>query len=917
MRLLDEPRESTESDPLQALGRWASLVAALACALFVLLQLRPDLLVLDTTPSGGDMGAHVWGPAYMRDHLLSDGRLTGWTPDWYAGFPAYHYYMILPPLAIIVVNAGLTPWLGLPVAGVVLAATWFAARRPEVERQGLAGLVYTAGIVLAAGAVFVPYGVSFKLVSVAGLVVMPVAGWAMAKLFGAVEPIPALVAVAVTVFLFDTNFNIYGGNIASTLAGEFAFAISLSLTLLSLGWMVRSMDTGRYRASTAVLLAAVALTHVIPLIFAMVVAALLLSFVPGVSRRNVLIVGAGAALFATGLDEGLSTSRQVAALAALPVIVAALAAQSPRILDRVRTLATAGPAGALISAIWLFPFSVRSDYFNDMGWERLDDYWPALLTTPMRWALPVAGVGALLAFAFKDRLGMLFTVVGLTCALGVANFPDGKLWNARILPFYYLSVYLVAAVGVALLARVIGAAVSERLDAPHPVATLSLAGGAMAVALVGISFTLQNLPFGGLNDEGTYEFAGIEGGTRSFIPSWVTWNYSGYEEKRSYAEYAAVVDTMTEVGRTNGCGRAMWEYSSDLDRYGTPMALMLLPHWTDGCIASMEGLYFESSASTPFHFLNQSTLSVSPSRAQRDLPYQDFDIDRGVAQLQTSGVRYYLAQDDEAITAADDHPDLTRIAESQPFVIYEVAGSSLVEPLAFEPVVASGPDEDGVTDLSTRFDVGWESQAVRYYNDPGGFNALPAQDGPDRWERVTTLLSTDGAPAAPVEVSELFVGRNSISFEVDQPGTPVLVKMSYFPNWSASGADGPYRAGPNLMVVVPTDTRVELSYDYTWVEYVSFLLFALGCAAAVVLARDDARARWLLTARAVDAPGPHIDGDEDDDALDERLQHDLFARLLAETDETELVAPPAQVDEQPNVQVGIADRMLGALEDRR
>ena len=32
------------------------------------------------------------------------------------------------------------------------------------------------------------------------------------------------------------------------------------------------------------------------------------------------------------------------------------------------------------------------------------------------------------------------------------------------------------------------------------------------------------------------------------------------------------------------CGRAHWEYESNLDRYGTPMALMLLPYWTNGCI---------------------------------------------------------------------------------------------------------------------------------------------------------------------------------------------------------------------------------------------------------------------------------------------------------------------------------------------
>ena len=111
-----------------------------------------------------------------------------------------------------------------------------------------------------------------------------------------------------------------------------------------------------------------------------------------------------------------------------------------------------------------------------------------------------------------------------------------------------------------------------------------------------------------------------------------------------------------ELGEERGCGRAFWEYEEELDRYGTPMALMLLPHWTDGCIGSMEGLYFEASATTPFHFLTQVELSTAPSAAQRDLPYGSFDIDRGVHHLQMMGVRYYMATSDKAISAGPPAP---------------------------------------------------------------------------------------------------------------------------------------------------------------------------------------------------------------------------------------------------------------------
>ena len=56
-------------------------------------------------------------------------------------------------------------------------------------------------------------------------------------------------------------------------------------------------------------------------------------------------------------------------------------------------------------------------------------------------------------------------------------------------------------------------------------------------------------------------------------------------------------------------------------------------------------------------------------------------------------------------------------------------------------------------------------------------------------------------PTSPIErvdlpqvnVSNIEVEEQSLSFDVDKVGVPVLVRVSYFPNWNATGADGPYR----------------------------------------------------------------------------------------------------------------------------
>lgn len=823
--------------PLSALG---GPLVVVVCTAFVLRQLRPELLITDSTPAGGDMGAHVWGPAYMRDHLLPAGRLTGWTPDWYAGFPAYHFYMVVPALAIIALNAGVNTWLGLlACVPLVVGVRWARQRFPE-----RAGTVLALGLVAAVLIVGMPYGVAFKLVSVAGLVAMPACAYAMARWVGSPQPVPAFVAIAATIFLFDTNFNIYGGNIASTLAGEFAFALSLALSLLAIGLVARGLDRDlvglpSQRVLAAVVIALVALCHVIPLIFTVVALAVVVLLDRELPRGWALAIAITLSLLPVGMAEGTRLPVTLAAAASFGIVAASIMAADRRVWQRARWLLAVGPAAALLAMFWLLPFYVREPYFNDMGWERLDEIGPSLLTTPMLIALPVAAVGAIVSFLVRDRLGILFTILAGTSVTAVANLPEAKLWNARLLPFYYLSVFIVAAVGVALVARMSASVVSGRVEAPDRVTVGGATVAAVVAMLFALALPLRILPFGSTNPEGDYTWLGITSSANSFVGTWAAWNYSGYEDKRSYAEYRAVVETMDEVGATNGCGRAMWEYDKEFDRYGTPMALMLLPHWTDGCIGSMEGLYFESSATTPFHFLNQSRLSENPSRAQRDLPYGSFDLERGIDQLQVMGVRYYLASTDRAIGDARDDERLTELAESPPFVVFEVAGSELAEGLDVEPVVTSGAPSAEAGEDPSRFELGWLSQAVAYYGNPTGFRAMPAEDGPESWTRVTTLLAGDGQEVRAAEVTDIVAGSDSLSFTVDEPGTPVLVKMSYFPNWSASGADGPWRVGPNLMVVLPTEHEVELRYRSTWVEYAGWVLTLGGIAALVALARTD------------------------------------------------------------------------------
>src|SRR5438552_3150624 len=133
----DQAEESDESEsgaePRFAIEEIIGLAVVIVCVGVVLSALHPSQLVLNTTPSGGDMGAHVWWPAFLRDHWFNHFRLAGWAPDWYAGFPVGQFYFPLPALLI----------------------------------DGLA--------------LVMPYNIAFKLVTVSGSLLLPVSAYAFAR----------------------------------------------------------------------------------------------------------------------------------------------------------------------------------------------------------------------------------------------------------------------------------------------------------------------------------------------------------------------------------------------------------------------------------------------------------------------------------------------------------------------------------------------------------------------------------------------------------------------------------------------------------------------------------------------------------------------------------------------------------------
>ncbi|MYF84755.1 MAG: hypothetical protein F4176_11825, partial [Acidimicrobiia bacterium] len=201
---------------------WSTRTSAILVAmvsLATLVAVAPHLLLVANTPTGGDMGAHVLGPAYLRDVLLPSGRIMGWSNHWFAGFPIFYFYFPLPSLVIVALDLAL------------------------------------------------PYGVAFKTVTVVGLVALAPATYFLVRSMGFARPVAAVAAAAGGVYAFmeTPTPNIFGGTIASSLAGEFSYSWSFAFSLVYLGCLLRAVhDDRRYFVGAAAALAGTALCHVIP-----------------------------------------------------------------------------------------------------------------------------------------------------------------------------------------------------------------------------------------------------------------------------------------------------------------------------------------------------------------------------------------------------------------------------------------------------------------------------------------------------------------------------------------------------------------------------------------------------------------------------------------------------------------------------
>ncbi len=594
---------------------------------------------------------------------------------------------------------------------------------------------------------FIPYLVAFKIVTVLGVFALPATAYAMGRLWRVRKPFPIMAAVFALVFLLMESYSIYGANILSTLAGEFGYMFSFALVFLFLGTVYRGMEKPRFNmlfVLNCLILMALVLSHIVTTFT-------LVFIVPGL-------------LLVTPRWRSLGYLAAVAAV------------------------------GFALSAFWSLPFAGNLEWTAHMAWNQLDSI-KDLLPVQLLPAATLGLVGMAYAVARKERKLLPLAWITFITLVLFWVLPDGRLWNARVLPFFYVSIHLWAAYGATWMVRPF-TVVMRDLFRMRGITARRIYRPVVAIVLGAVIII-----------------------TSTTAAGWIKWNYSGYEGKTNWTQYHQINEFLSTLTP----GRVMVEHGQKLDEFGTPRAFEIIPYWTD--LDTMEGTLMEASFTAPFHFINQAYLSKEPSNAIIGVEYPSgYDVGQGITRLQLMNIPYFLTNSTEVTDATLADPRAELLAEFGDYHIFRIAGTTgYVEIAKNEPV---------------RVDVEvdrWRDMAVDWYLSEMALDTPIVLDKGEEALQQFAAITPSEAPDPPMVsnsvegmVTSETLENESLSFDTTAIGEPHWIKISYFPNWKVEGAEGPFLVSPSFMMVIPTQSHVTLTYGRTVYNTVGQVLEVLG-----------------------------------------------------------------------------------------
>jgi hypothetical protein len=539
------------------------LLVVLTGAALIASVLGINFLLSKNLPTGGDSASHllyIW--TYVHE-LLPKGMITAWMPEVFAGFPFLSYYF---PLSFI----------------------------------GIAGL-----------ATVLPFAPAMKIGMFAAAMLLPGGVWLgsvyLLRLPRSVAIWGVLTSLA---FLLHEQNSIWGGNLLSTLAGEFAYSWGMLFAVLTLFAWQRTIVTGRHWWLAAVLEAATGFSH-------------------------------GFALLITGFAT------------------AAFLFDRAHFWRNLRLLALGHGLAFFMLAGWLWPMLQMHSLTipNDALFEV--SRWQELLPQPMQPVLAAGLLATLLSFVLHltpyfrgltpisseiSRSYQHAAFMASAALLAAAGFLAGSsigVANIRFFPFVWLFGGLACGwVWGGLLLRLAGALPVLARWGLRLLATAAALGLAAWVSLQVVA-----------------------------APDWGLWNHSGLETKPQWQNLSHLFPALS--GHLDS-PRLSFEHDPGNNDIGSTRALEALPMFLGGRPV-LEGLYMESALVGPAVYQFQSEVSRHPSSPLARFPSGSLDPEFAAAHMEFLWANEVLIRNDEAYKALSANKLFTEVVSAPPFHVFRLS----------------------------------------------------------------------------------------------------------------------------------------------------------------------------------------------------------------------------------------------------
>jgi tetratricopeptide (TPR) repeat protein len=518
-------------------------------------------------PTGGDAASHLLYAWLYAEGLLFSGQVVPWVPEVFGGLPFLSYYFPLPFIVIALLSKAL---------GLASAFKWGSF----LAAMLLPGLVFVTS----------RRWLAFS--------------WP-AALFG---------ALGALMFLLHEQNSIWGGNLLSTLSGEFAYSYGVLFAVLAMMAWARAIHLGRGWILAALMEAASGFSHGFPL----------------------LVVGFSTAFL---LLDGLANGRLQDRLNHFKKSIGMLACG--------HLLAFALLGGWLWPMLEMHGLTIPNDgSFPIGGWRDLlpETLWPAVGGGLLGLAL-LAFPSVRRGWSKGQRLALCYFISG--AGLSAVAFIAGDQLGLADVRFFPM-VWLLGAIGCGWL---LGQGLSSFVE-PSNAKAMVLAGAYRFLFVAAACFGLL----------------GWLGQHVQRAPDWGLWNHSGLDAKPQWHNLSTLFPAMKG---DLWSPRLVFEHDPENNDLGSTRSLEALPMFLNHRPV-LEGLYMESALLGPAVYQVQSEVSARPSSPLGRFPSGSLDPQFAALHMNFLHADTLLLRSTRAKNEIEASRLFEKIAESAPFSLYRL-----------------------------------------------------------------------------------------------------------------------------------------------------------------------------------------------------------------------------------------------------